>query len=823
MSASTTLDKRYENGPEPAGKSRAARALEPQQLYTPCDPAQLEFATTEELEPLEAILGQPRAMEALRFGIGIRREGYNLYALGAPGTGKRAIVKLFLDERAAREPPSPDLCYVNDFETPHRPLLLELPAGLGSRLRRDIDRLLDEVRGAITAAFESEEYRARRHKLEEALKKEHEQLFDGLAREAQAQDIAMVRTPTGIAFAPVRAGEVVNPEAFRALPEKEQKRIEEAIAALEERLQQRLEELPKWQRERQERIHELDRDVTGAAVRHIADEVRKKYAAFPLVLNHLDKLERAIIDNADDFRRAEGAADTPFGLPLAKDASTLRRYRVNVAVDRTGATGAPVVHEDNPTYHNLVGRIEHVAQWGALVTDFMLIKAGALHRANGGYLLLDARKLLMQPFAWEALKRALASRELRMEEPGQMLGLISTVSLEPEPVSLDVKIVLLGDRIIYYLLYQLDPDFAELFKVAADFEDDMERDPETQRAYARLIGALVRKEKLLPFERSAVARTLDHAARLAADAGKLSLRLRAITDLLREADYWARDAGQPVVSAGDVQRAIDARVYRHDRARARLQEEIERGVFLIDTRGKRAGQANGLSVEQFGGFTFGHPTRITARARLGKGDVLDIQREVKLSGPIHSKGVLILTGFLAGRYLLERPLSMSASLVFEQTYAEVEGDSASCAELYALLSAIADMPLDQSLAVTGAVNQHGDVQAIGSVNEKIEGFFEVCRRQGLTGEQGVLIPAANVRHLMLRADVVEAARRGKFHIYPVRTIDDGLELLTGKPAGARDANGLFPEGSVNRLVESRLLAMAEEAHRFLAPGIDGAP
>jgi lon-related putative ATP-dependent protease len=501
--------------------------------------------------------------------------------------------------------------------------------------------------------------------------------------------------------------------------------------------------------------------------------------------------------------------------PAARDAATRRRYSVNVLIDNSHARGAPVVYADNPSHPELIGRIEHLAQMGALVTDFMLIKPGALHRANGGYLVLDARRVLTQPFAWDGLKRCLSANEIRIESLGQALSLVSTVSLEPEPIPLNLKVVLVGERVLYYLLYNLDPDFRELFKVAADFEEDMDRSPETQLLYARLVATIARREKLRPLDRDAVARVLEHGSRQAADAEKFSIRVQDITDLLREADYWARAVNRDTVQAADVERAIDARTYRGDRVRSRVQQEIQRGTILIDTEGARIGQVNGLSVVRLGEADFGYPTRISARVRLGKGEVVDIQREVELGGPIHSKGVLILGGFLGARYSGERPLSLAASLVFEQTYGAVEGDSASCAELCALLSALAEVPVRQALAITGSVNQHGDVQAIGGVNEKIEGFFDTCKGRGLTGEQGVIIPAANVKHLMLREEVVRACRDGRFSVYPVATADQAIELLTGVGAGEPDASGSFPRDSINGRVEQRLARLAEQAHAFV--------
>jgi lon-related putative ATP-dependent protease len=495
---------------------------------------------------------------------------------------------------------------------------------------------------------------------------------------------------------------------------------------------------------------------------------------------------------------------------LPKGSAFFRRYQVNLLVDHSASQGAPVIYEDNPTYENLIGHVEYVAQMGALSTDFGLIRAGALHQANGGYLILDALRVLTHPYAWEGLKRALSSGKIRIESLGQALSLLSTVSLEPEAIPLNVKVVLLGERPFYYLLSQYDSEFNELFKVEVDFEDQADRSLENNLLYARLISSLARREKLLPFDRSAVARLIEQSARISGDAQKLSVHSRTLCDLLREADYWAREAERGVVAASDVERTVEAQMHRGDRVSERLREQVLHGVILIDTGGAKPGQVNGLSVLHVGQFAIGHPSRITARVRLGRGEVVDIEREVELSGPIHSKGVLILAGFLGARYAADRPLSLSASLVFEQSYSGVEGDSASSAELYALLSALADAPIKQSLAVTGSVNQLGQVQAVGGVNEKIEGFFDLCKARGLTGEQGFLIPASNVQHLMLKRDVVEAVEAGKFHVYPIATIDQGIEILTGVEAGERDATGSFPEGSINHRVERRLIELAEK-------------
>jgi lon-related putative ATP-dependent protease len=496
------------------------------------------------------------------------------------------------------------------------------------------------------------------------------------------------------------------------------------------------------------------------------------------------------------------------------DGAFWRRYRVNLLVDNEDTDGAPVIFEDNPNYQNLVGQVEQIAQMGALLTDFNLIQPGALHEANGGYLVLEARKLLTQPYAWEGLKRALRNDEIQIESPGQALGLIRTVTLEPEAIPLDVKIVIVGERLLYYLLDALDPDMDRLFKVMADFDEQIERDGENEASYADLIARMVADEDLRSFTREAVAQVMDRSTRLVSDTEKLSGEIERVRDLVQEAHYWAGQDGSDTVTDDHVQQAVDAQIRRADRMRERIQESIERETIYIDVDGEATGQVNGLAYLRAGGFSFGKPNRITARTRLGKGEIVDIEREAALGGPLHSKGVLILSGFLQGRYAQEYPLSLSASLVFEQTYGGIDGDSASSAELYALLSALADAPLEQNLAVTGSVNQHGIVQPIGGVNEKIEGFFDVCEERGLTGDQGVLIPASNTDQLMLRPDVVAAAEAGDFHVYPVETIDQGIELLTGVEAGQRDEQGTFPEGTLNARVEARLREYADRRRQF---------
>jgi lon-related putative ATP-dependent protease len=784
--------------------------LKPEQLNRRCDPAGLAFETTAELEPLDGGVGQDRASEAVRFGIGMPHQGYNLFVLGPSGMGRHALVRRQIERQAKTEQVPPDWCYVFNFQDMHRPRVLRLPPGRGVELKRDIDGLVNDLHQTIAGLFESDEYRTRMQSLREELEEAQEQAFTEIQEKAEAKDIALLRTPTGFTLAPTRKGKPLSPEEFEKLPAAAREQVENDVNELQEALRKVMHQLPLWKKRTEEKVEDLNRELVSSAIAYLFKALTEKYAALDEVKAHLGTIEEDVIEHYGEFLPDQQNMGQ-LGLFMQQtDAPTWqRRYRVNLllAHDRNG--GAPVVYEDLPSHDNLVGRVEHRAHLGALETDFTMIRPGALHRANGGYLILDAMKLLMQPFAWESLKRALQAREVRIESLGQMTSLISTVSLEPEPIPLSVKVILIGDRRIYYLLSLLDPELDMLFKVRVDFEDRSERNAATDHLYARLIAAVAQKEALRAFECAAVARIIEHGARLAGDNERLSGHIRSITDLAREADYWAGQTGRDTVSAEDVQRAIDAQIGRADRIRRRIQEEILRDSILIDTDGARTGQVNGLVVIALGTFSFGHPTRITARTRLGRGGVVDIEREAKLGGPIHSKGVLILSGFLAGRYALDYPLSLSASLVLEQSYAGVEGDSASSAELYALLSSLADVPLRQSIAVTGSVNQQGEIQPIGGVNEKIEGFFDTCNARGLSGEQGVLIPAANVKHLMLRRDVVEAVEQGRFSVHAIASIDEGLEILSGIPAGERGEDGRFPPDSINDRVERRLVGFSK--------------
>ena len=792
--------------------------LSPDKLYRKCDPDQLGFRDTSEIKETVNIVGQDRASKAIDLGMNISYSGYNIFVLGPTGMGKRKIVEDFFKEKAKSDPTPSDWIYVNDFDNPDKPDAIELPPGIGTQYQKDIEELIEEMQTAMSAAFESEEYQNRRQAVFESFKENQSQLFNELQEKANKQNLAMIKTPSGIAFAPKDEEGVMDAEEVNKLTEEDREEIKENIEDLQGQLQNILQQVPTWQREAQEEIKKLNKEMANFAIGGLINELIEKYEDYEEIVSHTKQIQDQVIENADAFLPNNGGEPTSFLEAISQrgDAQTslMERFKVNVIVDNSDSEGAPVIFENNPTYANLIGKVEHFAQMGTLRTDFRMIKPGAMHRANGGYLILDARKVLTQPYSWEGLKRALQSKELEIESLGQALSLISTVSLRPEAIPLDLKIALVGDRMLYYLLLQYDPEFSDLFKVEADFETEIEWNESNQQLYAKLIASIINEEKTKIFDSSAVARLIEQNARIANDTERLNTRMQDLRELIVESDYWAKQNNRDTVTKSDVQKAIDAKIKRADRLREKIQESILRDINLISTKGEEVGQINGLSVYALGNFMFGKPTRITAQISLGKGQVVDIEREVEMGGPIHSKGVLILGGFLKGRYAQDVPLSLSASLVFEQSYGGVDGDSASSTELYALLSRIAEVPLKQNLAVTGSVNQLGQIQPIGGVNEKIEGFYDICKMRGLTGDQGVLIPKANVKHLMLRQDVIDSVKAGKFHVYPVEHIDEGIRILTGTEAGELQEDGTYPEGTINALVKETLEKMANRLTEF---------
>lgn len=795
--------------------------LAPEQLRRTCDPSQFGFATTADLDVGHDVPGQRRASQALEFGVGMRQPGYNLFVAGPPGVGRRTLVERMLKDQPPPDGRLSDWCYVNNFADPQRPIALALPAGRGPQLRDDLAQWVKELRDAIPAAFDTDEYRDRIGRIDTEFHERQHQGFEAIGERAAADGIALLRTPSGFSFAPLAGSEIMNPEQFQKLSAEQQHEIADKMRRYETELEAVVRQVLQWRRERADSIRRLNEEVVEFAVGRITTELRARYEDLPGVTAFLDAARGDVIAHVDEFRKPTEQTTEVDGM-MVKTETDFGRYRANVIISNDPARPVPIVHEDHPTYANLVGRVEHATQFGALVTNFGLIRSGALHRANGGFLLIDAEKLLQQPYAWDGLKRSLRTGQIRIDSLAQIYSVVSTISLEPEPIPLDVKVVLFGPPWLHPLLEAYDPDFGALFKVAAEFAEDMPWDAEATQGIARLVAGLARHCGLRAFDRAAVAAIVEECARLADDATKLSVHVRSIQELLQQSDYWAGKAGRTVVLAEDVRACVDAQIDRVGQAQDRMHEAVQRGLIRILTEGAVIGQVNGLAVYAMGRASFGLPQRITATTRFGRGEVIDIHREIALSGAIHSKGVLTLSSFLASRFGRRHGLSLSATLSFEQSYGMIDGDSASVAELCALISSLADVPLRQDFAVTGSIDQHGHVQPIGGVNEKIEGFFRVCSTRGLTGTQTVIIPEANREHLMLRAPVLEAVRAGRFHVITVSHVDEALALLTDAPAGTEDTIGRFPAGSVNARAAARLhqfeTAAARQAVRQIAGG-----
>jgi len=764
----------------------AALELSPKDLRRVCDPGSLGFETTTDLPPLAEVLGQPRAVAALAFGAGIAGQGFNLFALGQPGSGKTTLIREYLERRAEQQQPPPDLCYVYNFGNARQPLPLRLPPGQAVRFQQDIEAFIEELKTGIPKAFESEEYGRHRSKVIQDLEDQRREILTHIEQRATQAGLQLLKGPGGLLLVPSVNGKPLTEQDLEQMKPEQREKIDRVRERVQRETEDRLRAVREVEKGARDALRALDTDTAAYAARHVIEELRNRYLDQPAVLNYLDAVQTDLLAHTDDFRKDKesDSAPSPLAAWMPDSDKSLVRYQVNVLVNNRDLRGAPVVVETNPTYHNLTGRIEHQSAWGGVVTDHTMIKAGALHRANGGYLIVPARECLLNPFAWEGLKRALKDGVLRIEELGAQLSLVSTVTLDPHPVPLEVKVVLIGSPVLYYLLYAYDEDFQKLFKVKADFTTRMTRDTESERAYALFVNTIARQDKSLPFDSAAVGRVIEYGSRAVEDQDQLSTRFGDIADLVREAAHHAARNSHQAVTAADVRCAEQARRFRQNLLEERLQESLVKGTTLLETSGSVVGRINGLSVLSMGDSAFGHPVRLTATVAPGRRGVVSIEREVELSGPIHGKGVLILSGYLLRRYSQAAPLSLSASLVFEQSYSLVEGDSATLAEICVLLSAAADVPLRQDIAVTGSVNQHGQVQAVGGVTEKVEGFFDLCRARGLTGTQGVLLPAANRRHLMLRDDVVEAVSQGQFHIWGAADVDQAIELLTGLPADA---------------------------------------
>lgn len=784
--------------------------LTPDKLRFYCDESLFDFETTETVTPLELMIGQERAVKAVDFGLLAKGAGYNIFMSGLVGTGKITYAKGAVYRMAAKQPVPHDLCYVNNFENPSQPIALSLTAGVGTALKKDMQELVEDLKTEIPKVFSSDDYEAAKTETAKKFQTQRADIMEEFNQKAEENGVLPQWTTTGFVGLPIVNDKPLTPEEYKKLDKEEREAIEQKLISIHEKAMESVRRMQAIEREVREELKDLDVKVGLFAAGHLIDEIKDKYQEYEQVAKYLEAVKQDVVKNINDFKPQNEEEQNPFMMfkKNAQDAAK-DKYKVNILVDNGSTQGAPVIVEVNPTYYNLIGRVEYETKMGMVSTDYTMVKAGALHRADGGYLILNAKDVLSNVQAWEALKRVLKTRKLHIENLGEQFGMLAMASLKPEPIPINVKVILIGNPYIYYLLYNYDEDFRKLFKVHADFDINMENSPVNVQKLAGFISSTVRNKNLKNFERSAVAKVVEYSSRLAENQKKLTTRFNKLVELLCEADVWAGLDGSQVVKAEHIAKAIDEKRYRANKYEDKYQEMFTEGKLLIDTDGGEVGQVNGLAVIAAGEYAFGKPSRITANTYLGKGGVINIERETKMSGTSHTKGVLILSGYLGQKYAQKQPLTLSASLTFEQTYDGVDGDSASSTELYAILSSLSGLPIKQSIAVTGSVNQKGEIQPIGGATQKIEGFFEVCKVKGLTGTQGVMIPWQNVDDLSLNDEVIQAVKAGKFHIYPVKTINEGIEILTGVSAGELTPEGVYPKGTVHELASAKLKAYTE--------------
>jgi len=792
------------------------KELTAEQVRRRCEPAQFNCESTVDLEPKEGIIGQDRALSALKFGLNILKPGFNIYVSGPAGTGRTTAIKSFLEALAARKETPADWCYVHNFKDSYCPRALKVPAGMGRVLQKDMSHTIESARRSLAQAFSSKEYSERQAEITEDFNKKKEAAFSSIDKKAKEMGLLLQSTPVGLVFTPAANGELMSEEEYKKLSAEDKDKLKKAQEELAREMKDAIAQLRTEENAVEKKLEDTDREVARYSINHLFEELRSKYSQLAQVVNYVNEVEEDIVGNFEQFKSEPKTSDAGpvAAMQVLARKQALQKYEVNVLMDNSELKGAPVILELNPTFNNLFGRIEKEAQFGALYTDFTMIRSGSLHRANGGYLVVRIEDLLTNLHSWEGLKRTVRDGKLIIEEIGERLGFLTTKSLRPEPIPLNTKVVIIGEPQFYYLLLRFDLEFQELFKVKADFDSRMDRTEANLKDYAAVICRMCREEELKHLRSDALTKIIEHSSRLAGDQEKLSTLFADIADIIREASFWAEEDGALLIEAKHVEQAIEQKVYRSNLIQQRINEMIDKGMIIIDTDGEKVGQVNGLAVIDLGDFAFGRPSRITASVGVGREGLIDIEREAKLGGRLHTKGVMILNGYVTEKYVRDIPLSLSARLVFEQSYEEVDGDSASSTELYAILSRLAEVQLKQGIAVTGSVNQRGEVQAIGGLNEKVEGFFEVCRAKGLNGKQGVLIPASNVRNLMLKEEVVAAVKGGDFHVYPVSTIDEGIEVLTGLKAGERLADGSFEPDSINDRVQKRLATLAERLRDF---------
>lgn len=788
--------------------------LKPVDLRKKCNPSSFEFQNTEEIEPLEEIIGQDRALKAIKLGLGVKdnENRYNIYVAGEPGTGKMSAVDNFLERISKQEHPPPDICYVHNFSDPYSPEYLQFSAGRGSEFQSDMEGLIDHLKEGVSDTFESSEYQERKQAIDQQFNARKKQLFKNLEKEAESRNFLLQRTPFGLNTVPKSEdGDPIDQEEFQALSQEEREELEKRQEELQVLVKETMQKVMEAEEERNEAIQDLNKEAISFFLDPMMDKLQTKYEENEKVVNYLEQVENDILKNIDDFTNDTGSQNTPPWLSnVADQQDKFKKYRVNILIDNSEVSGAPVVVQENATYPNLFGAVERKAQFGTMTTDFTMIRPGALHRANGGYLVLKASNLFRYGMSWEGLKVALRCGEIRIEDPAQMLGYSSTKGLQPEPVPLNVKVVLIGNRRIYNLLNKFEEDFRKLFTIKSDFGYEMDRTETFEHKIAQFVSAQAKENTTIRhFENTGVSQVVDFASEMASDQEKLSTKFSEILELVKEASYWAKQDSSQYVTGSHVKKAIEEQIYRKGLIKDKIQELIERNKILVDVEGEAVGQITGLSVLNMGDFTFGRPSRITANVYAGKEGVVNIEREADLSGSSHTKGIMILKGYLGEKFAFDKPLSLTANIAFEQTYSKIDGDSASSTELYGILSSLADVPINQGIAVTGSVNQKGEIQPIGGAKEKIEGFFEVCKNKGLNGEQGVIIPQQNVDNLMLNDEVIEAVEKGKFHIYSVKTVSEGIEILTGILAGDRKENGKYDEDTVFGKADRRLREIKE--------------
>ena len=793
-----------------------------EKLRWQCDPSVFDFECTKDLAPLREFIGQDRAIRAIEFGLSMNRDGYNIYVVGLTGTGKTTVVKTYIKKLIEKKKALPlkDWCHIYNFADPDRPQILSLPKGKGKVFRDHLTNLLQRLKDELVKAFSSDKYKTQRKKTAEESQAEQQKLFEEMGEEAQQQGFQFQMTPVGPALIPVVDGKTLTQADYVALENSVRKELETRRAELLKKLQVTLEKAQELESQITEKLQNADREIADFTISQLFNKLAQEYKDSTQITQYLTELKSFTLNNLDIFKQKEeqpqpASAITTSSIMGGRD--PFLPFQVNVLVDNSATEGPPVIIEPNPSYANLFGKIERRFLLGGYLSDHTMLKAGSLQLANGGYLLLSANDVLTNPGVWPALKRAIKTKEVRIEDPFEQFGMVVPQGLRPQPMPIDVKIILIGDGMLYQMLSMYDEDFWEIFRIKADFDFAVDRTKGNLKDFAAFIAGCCEECELHPFDRSGVAKVVEYSSRMVADQKKLSSRFAQIKELVEEAEYWARHDGASRVSGKHVEKAIEEKRFRHNLPDERMREMIENGTIMIDTKGEVAGQVNGLSVYSLGDVSFGKPSRITCKTFLGRGGVINIERESQLSGRIHDKGVLILSGYMGWKYAQDRPLSLSASLCFEQSYEGVEGDSASSTELYALLSSLSGVPIKQNIAVTGSVNQKGEIQPIGGVNQKIEGFFQICQTKGLNGEQGVMIPRQNLRNLMLKPEVVEAARKGKFHIYAVGTIDEGIGVLTGVTAGKRKKDGTYPKDSINCKVDKQLKEMATKLRHFYGP------